>query len=227
MYVVVFADSELFHSYPIEENFMLTKIVDFLKKHNERATIVGLGLGLIVFVGAGIYLQKKNSKEKDIPPVKEPTKIELEVKQNAVSGKSTSAAKKTNSFFLRPSPSELLEQLSSMENLQANVAQSKLQHLRVLWPVYYFSMESIEGAESLLMDISEDGFGVEVRGNVNSGDYPNLSGVKTGDKIWVAGEIEAVDPSGTGTVYLNIELLDFTEDGPPAATVEPPLATDG
>jgi len=206
---------------------MLTRLVVFLKKHNERATIVGLCLGLIVFVGAGLYLQKKNSQIKVIPPLKEPTKIELEVKQNETNGKSKSTAKKTSSFFLRPSPAELLEQLSSMENLQENVAQSKLQHLRVLWPVYYFSIESIEGREALLLDNSEDGFGVEVRGDVNSTDYPNLNGLKTGDKIWVAGEIETVDPSGTGTVYLNIELLDFSDDGPPAATVEPPAATDG
>lgn len=206
---------------------MLTRLVNFLKKHNERATIVGLGLGLIVFVGAGIYLQKKNRLEKEIPLVKQPTKIELELKSSKVTGKSKYTTKKTSSFYLRPSPAELLEQLSSMENLQESVAQSKFQHLRVLWSVYYFTVESVEGVESLLMDVSEDGFGVEVRGNVISADYPQLNGLNVGDKIWVAGEIEAVDPSGTGTVYLKIELLDFTVDGPPAAQVEPPAATDG
>jgi hypothetical protein len=206
---------------------MLNRLIDFLKKHNERATIVGLGLGLVVFVVAGIYLQKKNSQEKEIPPPKEPTKIELEIKPNETTGQSNSTTKKTSSYYLRPSPAELLEQLSSMENLQENVAQSKLQHLRVLWPVYYFSIESIEGRESLLLDISEDGFGVEVRGHVKSGNYPNLIGLKAGDKIWVAGEIESVDPSGTGTVYLNIELLDYTDAGPLAATVELPATTDG
>ena len=97
----------------------------------------------------------------------------------------------------------------------------------MLWPVYYFSVEEAEGGESLLLDISEDGFGVEVRGNVNRADYPPLDGLKAGDKIWVAGEIEAVDPSGTGTVYLKIELLDFTDDGPPAVKVEAPASTDG
>jgi hypothetical protein len=206
---------------------MLTRLVNFLKKHNERATIAGLGLGLIVFVGLGTYLQKKNSKQKEVPPVKEPTQIVLEVKQDKTSSKKNSTSKKTSSFFLRPSPAELLEQLSSMENLQESVAQSKLKHLRVLWQVYYFSVESVEGKDSLSLDISEDGFGVEVRGNINSADYPQLKGLKTGDKIWVAGEIEAVDPSGTGTVYLKIELLDFTDDGPAAAKVVPPAVTDG
>lgn len=206
---------------------MHTRLLNFLKKHNERATIVGLGIGLIVFVGLGIYLQKKNSQEKEAPLVRELIKIELEVKQDDVPSKSNYTSKKTNSFFLKPSPAELLQQLSSMENLQEGVAQSKLKHLRVLWQVYYFNVESVEGGDALSLDVSEDGFGVEVRGNINSTDYPQLSGLKTGDKIWVAGEIEAVDPSGTGTVYLKIELLDFTDDGPPAAKVEPMEATDG
>lgn len=200
---------------------MLTRLINFLKKHNERATIAGLGVGLIVFVGLGIYLQKKNSQEKEVPPEKEPTQIVLEVKQDTSASQNNSTTKKTGSFLLRPSPSELLEQLSSMENLQESVAQSKLQHLRVLWQVYFFSIEESDGRESILLDISEDGFGVEVRGNINSADYPLLNGLNAGDKVWVAGEIEAVDPSGTGTVYLKIELLDFTDDGPPAAQTEP------
>lgn len=206
---------------------MLSRLVNFLKKHRDRATIVGLGFGLIVFVVLGIYLQKRNSKVKEIPPVKKPTQIVLEVKQDKNSSNNNSTSKKTSSFFLRPSPAELLKQLSSMENLQESVAQSKLQHLRVLWQVYYFSLESVEGRDALSLDISEDGFGVVVRGDINRADYPQLNGVKTGDKIWVAGEIEAVDLTGTGTVYLKIELLDFTEDGPPAAKVEPPAAADG
>lgn len=204
----------------------MTRLVNFLKKHNERATIAGLGLGLTVFVGLGIYLQKKNIQEKEVPPVKEPTQIVLEVNQDRTSTKNGSTNKKTSSFLLKPSPAELLEQLSSMENLQESVAQEKLKHLRVLWPAYYFSIETVDSGESLLMDISEDGFGVEIRGRVNSADYPELHGLQSGYKIWVAGEIEAVDPSGTGTVYLKIELLDFTDDGPPAVTVEPSVAGD-
>ena len=202
---------------------MLQKVLSFLKTHQERATIVGLGLGLVVFVGMGIYLQKSNSKEKETPPPKEPVKVELQVKaQSDASGKQ-GAPKKTSSFFLRPSPAELLDQLASMENLHDSVAQEKLQYLRVLWPVYFFSLELLEGGgETIVLDISEDGFGVAVQGSVQSVDYPQLAELKAGDKIWVAGEIAAVDPSGTGTVYLNIELLDFSDDGPPSAKVEEP-----
>jgi hypothetical protein len=65
---------------------MLENIVSFLKKHNERATIIGLGLGLVFFVGSGIYLQKKNSSEKEKPPEKETVKVELQVKAQGEAG---------------------------------------------------------------------------------------------------------------------------------------------
>lgn len=203
---------------------MLEKVLKFLKTHQERATIAGLGLGLVVFVGMGLYLQKSNNKEKEIPPKKEPVKVELQVKEQSASSGKQGAPKKTNSFFLRPSPSELIDQLASMENLHESVAQEKLQYLRVLWPVYFFSLEPLEGGgESIVLDISEDGFGVAVQGSIQSVDYPQLADMQVGEKIWVAGEIAAVDPSGTGTVYLNIELLDFSDDGPPSAQVEEPV----
>ena len=204
---------------------MFDSIGSFIKKHNERVTIVGLGLGLFFFIGSGLYLQKNKSQENAVVPEKAPVKVELQVKQGDATGKDSVKGKKIKSFFLQPSPTELLEMLSDMENLQEDVAQSKLQHLRVLWPVYYFSMESLEGGDTITLDISENGFGIAVKGNINSAEYPRLKDVKAGDKMWVAGEIGAVDLSGTGTVYLNIELLDFTKDGPPAAIAEPPVAS--
>ena len=197
---------------------MLKKIIPVLIKHRERAAMIGLGLGLVVFIGLGIYLQKTNSKEKQQIVEKAPVKVELHISPQS-QGDHQGAGKKTGSFFLRPSPAELLEQLSEMENLQEDVAQKKLQYLRVLWPVYFFSVEPGEKDSTLLLDISEDGFGVVVRGAVNPNVYPELQELAVGDKIWVAGEIAAVDPEGTGTVYLNIELLDFTEDGPPSAKI--------
>lgn len=198
---------------------MLEKVIHFLKKHQERATVIGLGLALAIFIGLGIYLQKSNSKEKTKKVEKSPVKIELKIKSPSGSKNQQGSAKKTNSFFLRPTPGELLEQLASMENLQEDVAQKKLQYLRVLWPVYFFALEQAEGGETIVLDISKDGFGVVVRGGIKSEQYPELSSIAPGDKVWVAGEIAAVDPSDTGTVYLNIELLDFTEDGPPSAKI--------
>ena len=205
---------------------MLTTFIKFLKKHNERATIIGLGFGLVVFVVSGIYLQKKNSQEKEIVSVKEPTTVKIQVSPKTSSKGNEASSQKTSSFFLHPSPVELLERLLSMENLQEDVAQSKLKNLPVLWPVFYFSVDSIEGRESLLLDVSEDGFGAQVRGDINSVDFPKLKELKGGEKIWVAGEILAVDPTGTGTVYLNIELLDFTEEGPSTIEIRSPILTD-
>lgn len=204
---------------------MLSPLIRLLKKHKERATLIGLGLGLAVFVGSGIYLQKKNNKDKEAPREAAATKIELQVTEKATVGKNTAPSKKTSSFFFRPSPAELLEQLSGMENLQEDVAQSKFASLPVLWQVFFFNVEQLEGGEVILLDITEDGFGIQVRGKINSSDYPYLEEVKRGEKIWVAGKILAVDPSGTGTVYLDIELLDFSQERPSAARVEPPVGS--
>ncbi len=201
---------------------MLQNILEFLKKHQERVTIVGLGISLVVFVGMGIYLQKSNSKEKEVSARKSRVKVELQVRSESGNVGKQGAGKKTSSFFLRPSPAELLEQLASMENLEESVAQEKLQYLRVLWPVYFFSLESSENGEAIILDISEDGFGVVVRGDIQSSDYYEMAELNAGQKIWVAGEIAAVDPSGTGTVYLNIEFIDFSEDGPPVAKMKAP-----
>lgn len=204
---------------------MLFQLISFLKKHKERATLIGLGLGLAFFIGSGIYLQKKKSQDKDPPRVGEATKIEIQVAEKATANDSTSPQQKTRSFFIRPSPSELLEQLSAMEDLQEDVAQSRFAALPVLWEVYFFSVEQLEGGETVLLDIAEDGFGIQVQGTIRSDEYPHLRDVKRGEKVWVAGKIIAVDPSGTGTVYLDIELLDFSPDGPPAARLEPSAAS--
>lgn len=198
---------------------MLKNIILFLKKHQGRATVVGLGVGLVVFIGLGVYLQKSNSREKAKKVEKPPVKVELQINSTNSSGDPKNSARRTNSFFLRPTPAELLEQLAEMENLQEDVAQRKLQYLRVLWPVYYFGLEQLAGREMIVLDISKDGFGVVVKGEIKSEQYPELVSFEAGEKIWVAGEIAAVDPSGTGTVYLNIELLDFTENGPPSAKI--------
>lgn len=204
---------------------MLSPLISLLKKHKEKAAFIGLGLGLVVFVGSGIYLRETNSQDKGFFLGEKATKIELQVTEKTTAGESSGSFKKTSSFFFRPSPAELLEQLSEMENLQEDVAQARFASLPVLWQVFFFNVEPFEDREIILLDISEDGFGIQVRGKISSNDYPYVKEAKRGEKVWVAGEITAVDLSGTGTVYLDIELLDFSPDGPPAVRVEPPAGS--
>lgn len=187
---------------------------DFFNKHRERVTLIGVGLAFLIFVGGGIYLQKMNKKEKEPFVESAPKTVELKKSVSETKDGQTSSSKKSSSYFLKPSPDELLNQLASMEGLNENVSNAKFSGLRVMWPVYFFSiMSQKEKVATVLLDVSEDGFGVEVQSEIDTAVYPEIIELKGGDKFWIAGEILAVDPAGTGTVFLKMEHLRFSEDG--------------
>jgi hypothetical protein len=196
-------------------------MIALIKKHKERAVLVGLGLAFLIFVGGGLYLQKKNMKKKMIQPKKETHKVELRVAQSPDRSSGHGAKENrgdapqvSNAFFLKPSPGELLEELSSMENLREDVAQKKFMSLRVLWPVYFFSLEELDGKTIVHLDVSEDGFGVELRSEINLADFPEFNGLEPGKKLWVGGEIIGVDLSGTGMISLRAEHVNLSAEGP-------------
>ena len=50
-------------------------MLDFLKKHKERATLIGVGFAFLLFVGGGIYLQDKNMQENEPVTVASPKTV--------------------------------------------------------------------------------------------------------------------------------------------------------
>ena len=108
-----------------------------------------------------------------------------------------------------------------MENLNKDVVNSKFSYLRVLWPAFFFTLEQDEaGQTTLLLDVSEDGFGVQIQSEVDVGAFPQLLELTTGEKMWLGGEILAVDPNGTGTIYIKTEHISFGDE-PPLTLPEP------
>lgn len=106
-----------------------------------------------------------------------------------------------------------------MENLNEAVIEAKFSHLPVLWPAYFFTLkEAGDGKDILLLDVSEDGFGVVLESVVDSGAYPQLRNLASGEKVWIGGEILAVDRAGTGTIYLKTDELRFGGDAPFSTT---------
>lgn len=194
--------------------------IAFLKKHSERAALIGLGIAFLFFVGGGIYLQKQNKNEANtVAEEKEITRVELTVRQQAGgSGQAnkgeTGSNVTTTAFFLKPSPQELLEQLSGMDNLREDVAKRKFLSLRVLWPVYFFVLEQHEGEAVANFDVSEDGFGVEVKSNLSLAAFPEINELQPGDRLWLGGEIVGVDLSGTGVIYIETEQVSLSEELP-------------
>lgn len=203
---------------------------EFFNKHLERVVLVGVALALVVFIGGGVYLQKQNNQKEKTPAKDEttiPKEVKLKVSSSAQtesqgnSGEGGTPASGTVSFFLEPSPEQLLSELENMVHLNEDVVNKKFLKLRVLWPVYFFSFQPMEeGPYKLIVDVSPDGFGVIVETVVNLVDFPPLNFLQQGDKIWIGGEILGVDPSGTGTIYLDTEHVSLGEEVPSTAVKE-------
>lgn len=206
-----------------------SEILQFLRKHRDRAALIGLLFGITVFIGVGISLQKSGrGPVEEVEPKVDPDKVELKVKNTDSTAAQQKSQKGTAAFFLKPSPTELLEQLKALDELNENAVQAKFTGLRVLWPVYFFSLEEKmeqEGSRiTLLADVSEDGFGVMIKADLSLQEYPQLTEIEQGKKIWVGGEILAVDPEGTGVIYIMPEHVSVGEK--PLAVPKPVVETE-
>lgn len=201
-------------------------MLNFIKEHRDRVALVGLGVGLVVFIGVGVYMQKNNQKPPVEKPVEEIKKVELRVAATG-SGQGTGqkegspAPAKSNAFYLKPSPTELIDQLSELEDLREDAVEKRFMTLKVLWPLYFFSYEQLEGEKArVLFDVDQDGFGLEVASQVDLLHFPELTSLESGTRVWVGGEIIGIDFSGTGMIHLTTEHLDLSEEGPAKRLME-------
>lgn len=195
------------------------KPLEFIKKHRDRLALIGVVLIFIISIGGGIALQKTRRSGEEFQPEPIPKKVELKLKNKKEDAEQSGETAQSTSFFLKPSPDELLQQLTSLENLNEDVVESKYVGLRVMWPVYFFTLQSTEGSKAtLVLDVAEDGFGVLVESEVDPVAYPQLRGLEPGKKLWIGGEILAVDRSGTGTVFLKTEHINLGDKLIPPTT---------
>lgn len=193
----------------------MDRLIELLKIHRERATIIGVVVIILLLVAGGMYLQKQNRQKKDQDFEIVPYKITLP-KNKGNGSPSDNQQSTTQSYFLEPSPAELLEKLATMEGLTRDAVEKEFVLMPVLWPAYFFSAEVTDGKAQLLLDVSENGFGVVIAGEADLKDYPQILAIAKGEKVWVGGEIQAVDPSGTGSIFLKIDHLSVGENLPPA-----------
>lgn len=116
-------------------------------------------------------------------------------------------------YFLKPSPEELLSHIKESGNDVLPASSQKYTGRKVMWPVYFFQILKQEtGQASLLFDVSEDGFGVTIKTEIDISRYPQILTLVRGTKIWLAGEIMGVDTAGTGTVFFLTEEVRFKDD---------------
>lgn len=194
----------------------MTNARTFLKKNKERVILYCVLVAFFIVVGSGYFL--RGGRKQDVDQAKEanPKTVALQVRQGAEGGVEGQGGAESTPFFLEPSPHQLLQQLTSLENLNEGAVEGKYVGLRVLWPAYFFTLEEGQGSKrTLVLDVDENGFGVILESEVDLAAYPQLTTLEVGKKLWIGGEIQAVDRAGTGTVYLKAESLIF--DGDPLA----------
>jgi len=192
--------------------FSKNRVLEFIKKRKERIALAGVVVIVILSVTGGIVLQKTRRLTQEFQPESVPKTVELKLQHKDGVGPSEEAPQSA-SFSLKPLPDELLQQLSSLENLNEDVMVAKYTGLRVLWPAYFFTLQATTGSKAtLVLDVAEDGFGVVLESDIDPSAYPQLRDLEPGKKLWIGGTILTVDRSGTGTVYLQIEHLKFGDD---------------
>ncbi len=188
-------------------------MVDWIKKNKDWLTaVLGLGVFILLLALFGLFFQGRTKQTPGEQVEKEKIeKIDL-ISENS-SGDSSSPALQTTSFFLKPTPTELMENFREMEPYELKTEAKKLPGLRVMWPTYFFSiLKEDPGIVTLLLDTTEDGFGVTIVCDINSSKYPQILKLKRGDKLWVAGEISGMDSEGVGQIFITPEHIKFKED---------------
>lgn len=199
--------------------------MDWIKKNRDLLITVGVfGFFGILILITSVFFRGGNTKEEELPTIKEEVKIEIPAEQLSNSAVMTEDAEEhqTHSFFLKPSPGELLTKLEGLSHQEFRRETKELPGLRIMWPAYFFSITQVKNNRAeVLLDASEDGFGVMLLTEINTEEYPEILNRKQGDKIWLAAEITAVDPTGTGAFSLKTEYVRFDDFNPQKVT--PPL----
>ena len=194
---------------------MLGRFIEILNRHRERVAIVGVIVVFFLLIGGGLYLQGKKRVEEERLVEKPPRLVELSAVESAPDRPAQPEKGSAGGYALTPSANELLDLLVSLEGLTPDVQESRLQELRVLWPLYFFRHEAADERWSRLsFDAAEDGFGAMIECEVEITLYPQALQLSPGEKVWAGGVIVAADLTGTGTIYLD---LDYLGPAPPQA----------
>jgi len=195
----------------------MQKFKDWMLKNREwLITVAVFSVFLIILLIYTLFF--KSSTNHNTQQTKQQTTytIPADQRQESNSGSSNSKALQSSSFLLHPGPAELLEKLEGLSHSEFNQETRELPGLKVMWPAYFFSIKEIkDNIAEVILDASEDGFGVLLLTQIDTTTYPEIMSLERGTKIWLAGEITGVDPSGTGQIILATEHMRFDDYSPP------------
>ncbi len=199
--------------------------MSWFEKNREWLITVGvLSIFILLLTLSGFYFKKDKNEVVETPKIEDEVEIDLndENAQTTQNNSQKSSHKQTSSFFLRPSPDELISKLENLDYHEFTKESKDLPGLRIMWPLYFFSVVSTEDEKAQVMfDAKEDGFGVIVVVEINIVQYPQIWSIKRGQKLWIAGEITGVDPEGTGRFFVRAEYVRFSERDTPETSPKP------
>ncbi len=203
-------------------------MVDWIKKNKEiiLGTIGAIGF-LCILSLLGILFQGDSETEKERKDkINVEKKVEILTQHDSSppgEGKAGETKQlQSNTYFLEPSASELVKKIEDLDPVSLDQKTKEFPGLKVMWPLYFFSItEKKDGSHQLLLDVSEDGFGITVVCDVDVKKYPQIYDVKPGEVLWVAGEITGLIPEGTRQFHIKTTQIRFggTADKPPVEPV--------
>ncbi|MDJ0622140.1 MAG: hypothetical protein QNJ17_04190 [Desulfocapsaceae bacterium] len=124
----------------------------------------------------------------------------------------------SSTFYLQPGPEEILSKLENLSYQEFSKETKELPGLKVMWPAYFFSINKVENnMAEVVFDANKDGFGALIQTRIDTSQYPEIRNLARGTKIWLAGEISGVDPTGTGQFELSTEHVHFDDYRPPTS----------
>lgn len=191
-----------------------TEIQQWVRAKRDIIIVCFIVLAVLVSIIIGMRMQKSYSaKQKADEQARNPVKVRLSPSQQVSGEKNGNVKKAPASFFLKPSPDELLSIIHEMGAAELPPENLEYKGLRVMWPVYFFQIiEHQDGRSTVLLDVSKDGFGVTIKTEIDTQLFPEIIEMETGEKIWIAGEISGVDPTGTGSIHMVTEEVRFDEN---------------
>jgi len=191
------------------------QIKEKLREKRDMIIVVLTVIIVLLLIVIGTRMQKdhgmrQRAEEEALRP---PEKVTFTPKNQAGEGgqrphKSTTAT----SYFLRPSPEEMLTLIRELGQAQLPQQNQKYAGFSVMWPCYFFQVQKEEGGRAtVLFDVSEDGFGATIVTDIDTTRFPEILLTERGKKVWLAGEIIGVDPTGTGTIQILSDEIRFEE----------------
>lgn len=212
----------------------LQEVREWVLKKKEILIIVGSVFAFLLMLVIGINMRSEQESKKataNVIYLKKPLAKKNSPKnpaqpQDSQTSQSSNKQNTENQFtskayFTEISPEDILKRIQEYGEIKAMPDDYQVNNLPVGWVVYFFGTgERREHFIDVQFDTLETGFGASIVSEVDISLYPEFLKMEMGQKVWMAGTIEGVNPDGTGTFFVKADLFSLTGEPPVEQVVE-------